>query len=71
MREKHKIIDRLEIKGSYEQQREIAMERLNRLKAKDLSFLGYGINKKNKFKFTKWIKMKIKKWMYKVQNFKR
>lgn len=71
MREKHKIIDRLEIKGSYEQQREIAMERLNRLKAKDLSFLGYGINKKNKFKFTKWIKMKIKKLMYKVQNFKR
>lgn len=71
MKNKNRFIDRLEIKGSFEEQRDIAMERLNRLKQKDLSFLGYGINKKNKFKFTKWIKMKIKKMMYKVQSFKK
>lgn len=72
MRYKNKLIDRLELKGSQEQQAKIALERLQRLKENDFSFLEYGIKKQTLItKIILWTKRTSKKMTYKVRNFKK
>lgn len=67
MKRKDKYIDRLEMIGSVEDQKKVALKRLEKLKSGDLSFMGYGIKKENlKTKISKWLK-KIKRKLNKVQ----
>lgn len=70
MTTKSKLIDRLRVVGSVEEMKEIAIERLKRLKQDDRTFLEYG-TRKIKFKYTIWITKKLMKAFRKAKNFKR